>query len=215
VQHFRDINRVTTAYSNVLLEKILNDIYITNIKLVVEFDKLLKQQKDSFEKKQKIMIVLQYILFIILLLSLVYLFTQLKSIVFFMQKFLRTSKNIIKNSSIKGVEPIKMDNHTQKTLQAVNNFNFLVQKIDDSIQNSTKSIQHSYNSIEMVEKSIEELLELLYVMDNDKNFNKEMAKKEDAIIQTLEELTNSVQNLKNLKEDIDNLTRVKLFSAKI
>ncbi len=212
VQKFRDINKVTTAYSNVLLEKILNDIYITNIKLVVDFDKLLEKQKNTFDKKQKIMKFVEYILYLILLSLLMYLFTQLKSIILFMQKFLRTSKKIINNSSIKGVKPIEIDKHTQNILEATNNFNFLIEKINNSINNSTKSIKHSYVSIEVVEKNIEELLELLYTMDDDKTLGKEMAKKEDAIIQSLEELTNASKKLQNLKEDIDNLTRVKLSS---
>ena len=35
--------------------------------------------------------------------------------------------------------------------------------------------------------------------------DKELTKKEDALIQSLEELTNSAQNLKNLKMDLDNI----------
>ncbi|WP_039920232.1 hypothetical protein, partial [Sulfurimonas gotlandica] len=57
----------------------------------------------------------------------------------------------------------------------------------------------------LVENNIEDLLELLYVMDNNEGIDKELTKKEDALIQSLEELTSSTLKLENLKADLDNL----------
>ncbi|MDA3907836.1 MAG: hypothetical protein PF437_01985 [Sulfurimonas sp.] len=122
-----------------------------------------------------------------------------------MQKFIQTSKNIITNSSIKELEPIKVRNNSGELLEASNNFNFLVEKINSSIKHSTNSIEHSYNSLEHVENNIEDLLELLYVMDEDESIDKELTKKEDALIQSLEELTSSTLKLENLKSDLDKL----------
>jgi uncharacterized protein YoxC len=205
VQKFRDISKVTTAYSNLILEKLVNDIYVTNLKLVVELDKLLKIEQEKYRQKHEQIKLLQYILFLLFLVLLIYLFTQLKSIIFFIQKFLKTSKDIMKNSTIKGLKPIEVDADTQDILQATNNFNFLVQKIDDSIDKSSNSIQHSCKSVEILEQHIEEFLELFYEMQNDKEFSKEMTKKEDVLIQTLEELTTSAKKLEELKSDLDNL----------
>ncbi|MCD4668804.1 MAG: hypothetical protein K8R44_09550, partial [Sulfurimonas sp.] len=122
----------------------------------------------------------------------------------FIQKFLDTSSNIITNSSIKNLEPIKMDINSFEIIEATSNFNFLVDKINDSIECSSKSIKHSYQSFELLEKNIEEFLELIDKMQ-EKKINKELTKKEDALIQSLEELTSSTQKLKNLKVDLDNL----------
>ncbi|WP_040766580.1 hypothetical protein [Sulfurimonas gotlandica] len=122
-----------------------------------------------------------------------------------MQKFIHTSKKIITNSSIKDLEPIKINNNSSELLEASNNFNYLVEKINNSIYNSAKSIEHSYKSLELVENNIEDLLELLYVMDNNEGIDKELTKKEDALIQSLEELTSSTLKLENLKADLDNL----------
>jgi len=207
VQQFRDINKVETPYSNVLLQKLVNDIYTINLKLVMEFDKALKAQQKTFEQTQKYKKLLHYTLFFTLIILLIYLFTQLKDIMLFIQKFLKTSKKIIDNSKIKDIKPIEVQQNTQDILQATNNFNFLVQKVNDSIEYSAQSIEHSYRSVELIEKNVEELLELLYVMDEDKEFDKEMTKKEDILIQSLEELTTTAKKLQNLKKDLDSILK--------
>jgi hypothetical protein len=205
VQNFRDKRKVVSTYSSILLEQVVNDIYNTNIKLVVEFNKLLKMHNQHYKETINNDKTLQYVLFFILVFLLIYLFTQLKNVINFMQKFIQTSKNIITNSSIKELEPIKVRNNSGELLEASNNFNFLVEKINSSIKHSTNSIEHSYNSLEHVENNIEDLLELLYVMDEDESIDKELTKKEDALIQSLEELTSSTLKLENLKSDLDKL----------
>jgi len=205
VQDFKDLNKVTTVYSSIILEKILKDIYNLNIKLVVEFDKLINMNKQYSNETLKIEKTLQHFLYATLLALLIYLFTQLKTTISFIQKFLNTSKKIITNSTIKDLKPIEINGNTKDILQATNNFNFLVQKINDSIENSSKSIEYSYKSIELIEKNIEELLELFYEMQDDNEFDKDITKKEDALIQSLEELTTSAKKLQDLKQDLNNL----------
>ena len=207
VQNFRDLSKTTIAYSNIILEKLVNNIYKTNLDLVVEFNKLIDMHHAEVQSTLTIYKNIEYALFSLLLLLLVYLFTQVKEILSFIQKFLTTSKKIRSNSSIKELEPIKEENNSSNTTlsDATNNFNFLVNKINDSVEHSSQSIEHSYKSLELVEKNIEDLLKLLYTMEDDKGIDKELTKKEDAIIQSLEELTTSAENLKELKVDLDNL----------
>ena len=205
VQNFRDHNKAISAYSSILLKQVVKNIYNTNLKLVVEFNELIKMHQIYFEDTIDTYKHIQYLLFSILFLLLLYLFTQLKSVISFIQKFLHTSKSIITNSSIKDIKPIEVPNNSSEILEATNNFNFLIDKINSSIEYSSNSIKHSYKSLELVEKSVEDLVELLYTMENDKEIDKELTKKEDAIIQSLEELTNSTLNLQNLQIDLDNL----------
>jgi len=205
VANFKKLNKIATPYSSIILEQTLKDIYNLNIKLVVEFDKLIEIQQENFKTTIQTKKNIQYMLFIVLLSLLIYLFTQQKTTISFIQKFLNTSKNIITNSSIEDLKPIEVKTNTNEILQATNNFNFLVQKINNSIENSSKSIKHSYNSIELLEQNIEELLELFYEMQEDKELDKEMTKREDILIQSLEELTTSATKLQNLKIDLDNL----------
>ncbi|MCK4974224.1 MAG: hypothetical protein KAR81_03145, partial [Sulfurimonas sp.] len=57
---------------------------------------------------------------------------------------------------------------------------------------------------EIVEQHIEELVEFIHTMDENSR-DKELRKKEDAVIQSLEELSSTARGLKNLKDDLDNL----------
>jgi len=204
VQHFRDQSRVKTTYSGIVIEKTVNDIYNKNLMLIVEFDKLIKIYKSYFNDKLDSYKYIQYTLFSLLFILLIYLFTQVKIIISFIQKFVRTSQNIIKKSSIKELESIEVNNNSSDVLEATNNFNSLVNKINSSIEYSNSSIQHSIDSLEVVENNIEDLLELVDIMEDVKT-DKELTKKEDVLIQSLEELTSSAQKLKKLKVDFDNL----------
>ena len=206
VQHFRDQMKTTSIYSNILIEKSVKDIYNTNLKLILEFDKLIKAEQISFDNSHNIYKPTQYMLFFILVLLLLYLFTQLKSVITFVQKFLLTSKSIIANSSIKELKPIEVNDTDSDISQASDNFNALVKKINASIEHSSNSVQHSYKSLEIVEQHIEELVEFIHTMDENSR-DKELRKKEDAVIQSLEELCSTARGLKNLKGDLDNLIK--------
>ncbi|MFA6137035.1 MAG: hypothetical protein WC667_03000 [Sulfurimonas sp.] len=205
VQNFRDQSKTSTAYSSIILEQTIKNIYNTNLQLVVEFEQLIKLHQAYFSDIQEMNKNIQYLLFFLLVALLTYFFTQIKDVLLFMQKFLDISKTIIKNSSIGQLRPIKINNNNIDIVHATNNFNFLVDKINSSVQYSSDSLQHSYQSLETLEKNIEDLIELLSIMEEDKIFDKELTKKEDAVIQSLEELTTSTYKLKALKKDLDNL----------
>jgi len=205
VQNFKNQQKVTTAYSHILLEKTVSGIYNKNLKLVLEFDKLLKISKEHTSHRMSIYKNIQYTLFLILLFSLIYLFTQLKSLLEFIQKFLNTSKNIIINSTIEELEPINIDSKTDDILEATENFNQLVENINESIQYSSQSLEHSYKSLGIVEKKVENLMELIYTMEEKNPIDENLTKKEDALIQSLEVLTSSSQNLKALEKELENL----------
>lgn len=205
VQKFRDTTKTITPYSNILLEKIVKDIYNTNLMLIIEFDKLIKANKLDFSSSIENYKEIQYTLFFILVVLLIYLFTQVKTIITFIQKFLIISKNIITNSSVKYIKHIQIIKSDAEISQATNNFNYLIDKIDKSIQYSSNSIEHSCQSIELIEKNIEDLLELLSIMQDNKTINKDLTKKEDVVIQSLEELTSAAESLKALKTDLYSL----------
>lgn len=207
VQHFRDVNKITTSYSSIILEKLVNKIYNINLDLIVEFDKLIDIHQEELEEKTSIYKNIEYFLFSLLMTLLIYLFTQIKEIIIFIQNFLTTSKKVISNTSIKDLEPMTTQGSpiNSQISKATNNFNILINKINSSIDYSSNSIEHSYKSLEVVEESIENFLELLYTLEENKELDKDLTKKEDAIIQTLEELTSATQHLKELKVDLNNL----------
>ena len=204
VQNFRDHVKSQSIYSNIILEKDIKEIYNINLELILESDIFIEQQIKLFNKTQNGYMVIQYILFFVLVLLLLYLFTQLQIVMNFIQKFLLTSKEIISNSSIKVLKPLDIQESNDDIFEAEENFNLLIKKINNSIESSSNSMEHTYKSLEIVEQNIESLVELIYAMNEDSR-DKEFREKEDAIIQSFEELGSSMKKLKNLKNELDNL----------
>jgi uncharacterized coiled-coil protein SlyX len=208
VQKFRDLNKVSrNAYTNIALEQVVKDIYEANLNLLIEFNKLIEMYKKSFDSFLYSSKIVQIILFVTLLMLLLYLFTQLKDVMAFIQKFLYTSKDIVSKSTVKEVKPIATNGSVEDISKAADNFNYLVKKIDDSIEFSSASIENASNSLELIEKNIEDLLELVAAMDTQNSYDKEMIKKEDILIEALEELTTSLKKLQKLKENLDNFKK--------
>ncbi len=205
VQKFRDNSQVTTLYSNILLEGIVKDIYNTNLKLLIDFNKLINLHQHYFNASEKENKNIQYTLFLLLILLLIYLFFQVNMTIAFIQKFLTTSKNIISSSSIENLEYMDVERKSDEVLQATNNFNHIVDKINHSIEYASQSLEHSYKSLEVCEDYIEELMELFSDMQEDNIKEDEFTKKEDALILSLEELSISSKNLKNMKLDLEKL----------
>ncbi len=204
VQKFRDELKNKSIYSTILFEKSIKEIYNTNLRLILEFNTIIEKEKENFNEKQKFYKYVQYLLFVFLVLLLIYLFTELKTIITFIQKFLLTSKEIITNASIKELKPIEIDNASTCIVEAKDNFNSLVKKINDSVAYSSNSIEHACKSLEITEEHIEDLVELICTM-NKQTRDKDLRKKEDAVIQSLEELSSTAVKLKNLKNDLDAL----------
>ena len=205
VQDFRDKSKTTTAYSNIILEEIVKDIYNTNLKLVVEFNNLIDLHQSYLDETLENYKNMQYILFVVLVLLLIYLFTQLQTIIAFVQKFLHTSSKIITDSSVTAVEPFNINGNSADIIEASNNFNHLLNQINGAVDHAGSSIEHSSRSLEAIESKIEDLLELMCEMQEGDGIDKELTKKEDALIQSLEELSSSAQKLKALKSDLDSL----------
>ncbi|ADN10032.1 hypothetical protein [Sulfurimonas autotrophica] len=207
VQKFRDAYRVQNGYTNLVIQRLVKDIYNKNLQLVGEFNKLIEMHKkyvDTVKNKNK---TIQITLFVILILLLMYLFSQLKDLITFIQKFLNTSKKIVQKSTVIGIKPIEKNANIADVTQAVDDFNFFVEKIDKSIDYSSESIKNASNSLECIEKNIEDLLELIETMDAGNRLDKELVKKEDILIEALDELSASLQRLRSLKINLDNFKK--------
>jgi len=203
VQKFKKEQEISTAYSTIVTDKILSDIYDKNLKLVLEFDKHINLRKKEHCDTISIYKNLQYLLFFILILLLIYLFTQVREVIAFIQEFTKTSKTIIQSSSIQGLEPIEERDSDEELQEASKNFNYLVDKINSSIEYSAKSIEHTTVAIEAVEQNIEDFITLLSEMQNDESGD--LSQKEDAVIDSLDTLMSLTDKLKNLKSDLEKL----------
>jgi len=141
------------------------------------------------------------------LLILIYLFSEIKIIISFIQQFSKNSKIVIQNSTVLGVNPIDIKSNNLEIIKATDDFNFLLNKINQSIEYSTLSMDNSLNSLEKIEDNIEEFLELIILMSKEKDIDAQITKKEDIVIESLEELMHLKAKLKNLKNNLNNLIK--------
>ncbi len=206
VQKFRTQQRISTGYNPIITAKLVNRIYHNNILLINEFDKLIHLNQHKYEHDMREYKKIEYALFSVLTLLLIYLFTKVDEIITFIQKFTNTSKNIIQNSTIKGLTPIK-ESEQEELKEAIENYNHFVEKINSSIAYSTKSIAESQKSLEEVAQNIEEFMELLSTMQDKES--QELFEKEDAVIDSLETIMKLRGKLGNLKNDLNRLLSVK------
>ena len=205
VSEFRKQQNILTPYSSIESQKLVNDIYNINIELIIYFDELIEKKERAYHNSIEIYKQIQRVLFAILIILLVYLFTQLHEVILFIQKFSKTSKNIIKNSTIKGVKPLDIHSQKEELKEITQNYNYLVKEIDISIENATNSIEQTTNSIEIVEKNIEDFLELVATMEDKRD--DDIFKKEDVVIESLDTLIGLKDRLKKLKIELEELVK--------
>ncbi len=205
VEKFKEQQKVTTTYGSMVTEEVVNNIYNKNLKLIMEFDKFINQHQKDHCKTISIYKNIQYLLFFILISLLIYLFTQVREVIAFIQKFTTTSENIIQSSTIQGLEPIEEIEADEGLIEATKNFNHLVDKINSSIEYSTKSIEHTTEALEEVEKNIEDFISLLSKMQDEEG--EELSQKEDVVIDSLDTLMNLTDKLTNIKKDLEKLIK--------
>jgi len=205
VQKFRDLYKINNnAYTNLALKDLVTQIYDANARLIVSLDTLITIYKENFERFTYMSKIVHITLYVLLIFLLLYLFMQLKYIIAFIQRFVQKSKNIVTRKSVKGIEPIEEKLCNDEEIgAAVDNFNALVKKINDSIDFSSQSIAKASDSLEHIEQNIEELLDFMSSVDSERVYDKEMIKKEDILIDALDELSSSIQKLQKLKANLE------------
>jgi len=204
VQKFREQQRVVTGYNSVVTAKLVNRIYHNNVLLINQFDKLIEQKRLEYHESIDGYKKMEYLLFAILIGLLLYLFTQLHLVIEFIQKFSKTSKKILENSTIQGLKPIEVEGGTALIHEAEVNYNALVKKIDNSIAHAGHSMEQTTQSLEEVALNIEDFMELLSTMQEDES--QAHFEREDAVIDSLETLMRLRKKLKHLQKDIDKLS---------
>ena len=205
VKQFREKQKVTTAYSSIILDTLVNAIYMKNQKLIIAFNTFIEGQQKQYDEKMEEYKNVEYILFSIVALLLMYLFTQIREIITFIQKFSTTSKSIIQKSTIKDLQPMQVCQNDECLKEATQNFNQFVEKIDFSIVFAQESIEHTTEALEEVEQKIEDLMSLISQMQEEGESDA-LYQKEDAVIDSLETLMNLTKQLKNLQQDLNKLT---------
>jgi len=209
VQRFRKERDVSSAYSSITVDALVNDIYKKNLKLIIEFNTFIDNKQKHYDERIEYYKNIEYILYFVMLVLLIYLFTQVREIIAFIQKFTSTSKSIIQKATIKDLKPMKIRENGETLKEATQNFNHLVEKIDKAIVYSQESITHTTIALEEVEQKIEDLMTLISQMQDEES--DALYQKEDAVIDSLETLMNLTDRLKDLHKDLDKLTSMNNF----
>ena len=204
VQKFRKERDVSSAYSSITVDTLVNDIYKKNQKLIIEFNTFIDNKQKHYDEMIERYKNTEYILYFVMVLLLIYLFTQVREIIAFIQTFTSTSKSIIQKSTIKDLKPMKIRENGEALKEATQNFNHLVEKIDKTIVYSQESIAHTTMALEEVEQKIEDLMTLISQMQDEES--NALYQKEDAVIDSLETLMNLTNQLKDLEKDLNKLT---------
>jgi len=204
VDTFTTVYRQENPYNLLKLDKLINTLYQHNIDLVVALDRKISQHTTRYNQIIRRYHLFQYLLFGLLLLLLLLLFTQLKPLLAFVQQFRKTSDRIIENASIEGVAPIQVRSRDETLHTASSNFNLLVSQIDKAIDNAVDASNHTTKALEEVEQRIEMLLTLIREMNDSQR--ESLSKKEDAVIESLETLTELTHYMESLKKELQKLT---------
>ena len=209
VQKFQKEIAVSTAYGSITVDALVNDIYKKNQKLIVAFNTFIESKQKHYDERIEYYKNIEYILYFIMVVLLIYLFTQVREIIAFIQKFTSTSKSIIQKATIKDLKPMTIRENTEVLKEATQNFNHLVEKIDKAIVYSQESIAHTTIALEEVEQKIEDFMALLSQMQDEES--DALSQKEDAVIDSLETVMNLTNRLKDLHKDLDKLTSTNSF----
>jgi len=212
VKEFQKQHMVASTYSSLVTQKIVNEIYTKNLRLVVEFDQFIDTKQRVYRSSMESYKRIQYILFAMLLMLLIYLFTQVREVIAFIQKFSKTSKSIIQRSTIQGLEPIEVKSSDEELERAGQNYNQLLDRINSSIEYSHTSIEHATEALEGVEQNIEDFIQLLAQMQEDSS--SDIFQKEDVVIDSQETLMNLTNRLKDLNGDLNELRASKATPRK-
>lgn len=198
VQRFRDNINHNSIYSKILLDKEINELYMTNLKLVVELEKLIRAKESKLSTISKVYMIFEYGTFAIIAILLTALFLELRTIFGFIQRFLDLSKSLLLDSSLGKINNIKRTK-TDEHCEADVHLHKLATQVDESIQESIKLVELSQESLVGVEKNVEKLLNLVFEMSQTA-YDAQLRKKEDSIIETLDELGKSKLKLQQLQD---------------
>ena len=204
VEQFKEKQKVTTAYSSILIDTLVNDIYMKNQKLIVAFNTYIQSKQKQFDEMMKEYKNIEYILYFMMILLLIYLFTQVREIIAFIQKFTNASTSIIQKSTIKDLKLMPVHQNDEALKKATQNFNHLVEQINLSIIYAQESIEYTTVALEKVEIKIEDMMILISQMQDKESST--LYQKEDAVIDSLETLMSLANQLKNLQQELNKLT---------
>ena len=186
------------------LKSIVHSIYKTNNTLLNEVDILVSMYTVYNEEKSDYIRSIQYLFTIIILILIIYSFSQLKAMELNAKKFFEYSKKLAENPDNQPLQPIKIE--AEKEIEeATDTINCFINKINSAMTYSANAVEQSKNASVKLEEISDEFDVILHELNNSAEISKHLDKSEGIVIQTQEDLIKSTKKLQELKNELDNL----------
>ena len=187
-----------------LLKSIVHSIYKTNNTLLNEVDILVSMYTVYNEEKTDYIRSIQYLFTIIILILIIYSFSQLKAMELNAKKFFEYSKKLAENPDNQPLQPIKIE--AEKEIEeATDTINCFINKINSAMTYSANAVEQSKNASVKLEEISDEFDVILHELNNSAEISKHLDKSEGIVIQTQEDLIKSTKKLQELKNELDKL----------
>ena len=204
IENFQKLNNKEDVVSQNELKKTIEAIYNTNTTLLNEVDNLVSMYTTYSEEKMNYLKYAQYFFALIIIILIIYSFSQLKTMEENAKKFLEESKKIIEQDIDEPLSPIKIEAENE-IVEATNTLNCFIQKINSVVTYSANAIEQSKNASQKLEELSEEFDLIIDGLKNSADISKQLNKSEDIVIQSQEDLVNSTKRLQELKNELDKI----------
>ena len=204
ISKFKEITIKRDLSNEDLLKNTVHSIYKTNNTLLNEVDILVSMYTVYNEKKTDYIRSIQYSFTIIILLLIIYSFSQLKAMEANVKKFFEYSKKLAENSDNQILEPIKIE--AEKEIEeATDTINCFINKINSAMTYSTNAVEQSKNASIKLEEINDEFNTIIHELNNSAEVSRQNDKSEGIVIQTQEDLIKTTKKLQDLKNELDKL----------
>lgn len=204
---FKDLINKNDPASNNLLKNVVDSVHSTNTVLLNEVDNLVSMYTIHSETKSNYLRYAQYFFAFLILLLIIYSFSELKAMEENAKRFLEESKKIVEQNPNKPLTPIKIEGENE-IVEATNTINCFIEKINSAMTYSANAIESSKNASMKLEEITDEFDKIIHDMTNSADISKKLNRSEDIVIQSHEDLMNSTKRLQELKNELDNILSV-------
>ena len=207
VQNFKLFTN-SNVNRNIELEDIVTSIYKNNTILLDNVDKLVTMYTNYSEDKTSFIKTFQYSSGFILLILFLYSLLQLRSIESHVDAFMNYSKMLLSDKDTNKLRPIKLEAESESEIVEVSDtINCFIQKINSAMDYSTEALLQSEQASSKLEELTDEFDTILDELQDKSLVSKHLNNSEDIVIESTEELINSTKKLRNLKAELEKLTK--------
>jgi len=188
--------------------QILKDIYKANTILLNEVDKLVTMYTLNSERKTENIKSFQHSVAFIFLAIFLYALNKLRTIEEHVNHFMDNSKQLLVNQCCDNLQPIELKQESELELIEVSDtINTFIHKINIAMDHSNEALLQSQQASKKLEELTDEFDTILDELQDRSLTQKHLNNSEDIVIQSSEELINSTQRLKILKQELEKLTK--------